>query len=375
MLNTHLSGVSVLHVVLSLNPGGAERSVIDIIKRLVGHVPCAVCCLDSTGAWASELMGLGVEVTALGRTAGFHPSLGFRLAAAADRRGATVLHCHQYTPFVYGQIAALIRRRLHVVFTEQGRLSDAPPSPKRRMINRLLGRLPGLTYAVSENLREYMIAEGFPAHRVGVIYNAIDPGEAPALETREAVRRELGIRHDTVLIGTAARLDSVKDLTTLVEALAIVRRQCANAQLLIVGDGPERPRIDAAIVETGVSGAVHCVGYRADVRRLMSAMDVYVNCSVSEGISLTILEAMASMLPVVATSVGGNPEVVAAEETGLLVPARTAPALAAALIALCGSQQRRAALGTAGRARLEAVFAVDQMVETYRRAYDRLAAR
>jgi glycosyltransferase involved in cell wall biosynthesis len=367
--------VNVLHVVLSLNPGGAERSVIDIIKRVVRRVPCAVCCLDVAGAWAPELTELGVEVSVLGRPPGFHPSLGLRLAAVADRHRANVLHCHQYTPFVYGQLAALARRRLRVVFTEQGRLSDAPPSPKRRIVNQLLGRLPGLTFAVSENLRQHMIAEGFPPHRVKVIYNAIEPGAVPTAEARAAVRRELGVAEDTVLVGTAARLDPVKDLPTLVEAVSLVRQAGRRAELLIIGDGPERPRIEEAIARTGLDRAAHCVGYRSDVRRLLASVDIYVNCSVSEGISLTILEAMASALPVVATRVGGNPEVVHESVTGLLVPARDPTGLSDALGALSGSEAHRHALGMAGRTRVETLFAVAQMADAYLRAYEQTVRR
>src|SRR5262249_45998753 len=147
--------------------------------RLVGRVPTAVCCLDEAGSWASELTTLGVEVTALSRQPGFHPSLGRRLADVARRHRATALHCHQYTSLVYGQVAALVDRRLRVVFTEQGRLSDAPPSRKRRVINQVLGRFPARIFAVSEDLRQHMIAEGFPSDRVGVIYNAIEPGPPP----------------------------------------------------------------------------------------------------------------------------------------------------------------------------------------------------
>ena len=365
--------VSVLHVVLSLNPGGAERSAIDIVKRVVRDVPCAVCCLDSAGTWASELTSLGVEVSTLGRRAGFHPTLGLRLARLADRCRANVLHCHQYTPFVYGQIAALARRRLRVVFTEQGRLSDAPPSQRRRIVNQILGRLPGLTYAVSENLRQHMIAEGFPAHRVRVIYNAIEPGPLPGAEARRSLRGELGIAGDCVLVATAARLDPVKDLPTLVEGLALVRRERPTTQLLIIGDGPDRARIEETAHRLNQAAAVHFVGYRSDVRRLLAAADIYVNCSVSEGISLTILEAMASALPVVATRVGGNPEVVAEGVTGLLVPAREPSALAKALATLSESPVQRQALGSAGRRRLESIFAVDHMADAYRRAYEELA--
>ena len=171
----------VLQVVLSLRAGGTERLVIEIVKRLGAEVASAVLCLDDPGAWAGEVLAAGVPLEALGRRPGFRPSVGLAIASAARRFGADAIHCHQYTPFVYGQLAALVRRRLRVVFTEHGRLSDAPPSPKRRLANALFARLGGRFYAVSRDLRRHLLAEGFPAARVGVVYNGIQPGPVPAL--------------------------------------------------------------------------------------------------------------------------------------------------------------------------------------------------
>jgi len=360
---------SVLHVVLTLNPGGAERSVIDIVKRLVNRIPMAVCCLEDAGTWAAELQVLGVDVTALNRGSGFQPSLGSRIASIARRHRATVLHCHQYTPFVYGQIARLHYRDAKVVFTEQGRLSDNAPSRKRRLVNPLIGRLPCQIFAVSADLRRHMIAEGLPADRIGIIHNAIEPGRAPGSDDSIAARRSVGLPDDAFVVGTAARLDPVKDLGALVRAFELLRADCPTAVLLIIGDGQERPRLVDAVQRAGLSEVVHFLGYRSDVRDLLPALDVYVNCSTSEAISLTILEAMASRLPVVATRVGGNPEVVLDAETGLLVPARAPEALAAALLTLARAPERRRRLGNAGRVRMERLFAVDPMVEQYVQAY------
>jgi glycosyltransferase involved in cell wall biosynthesis len=361
--------LSVLFVVLSLNPGGAERMAIEIIRRLAPRVPMAVCCLDEMGAWAGEIANLGVEVIALHRRPGFHPSLGSRIADLARARQATVLHCHQYTPFVYGRIAALRQRGLGVVFTEHGRLSDSAPSTKRKVVNQVLGRLPARIYSVSEDLKRHMIREGFSTQRVGVIHNGIEPGVAPTTADREAARRALGVALDVFLVGTVARLDPVKDIATLVQAITRVRVDVPRAELVIVGDGPERQYLEQAVMRAGVSRAVHFSGHRSDIRQLLPALDVYANSSISEGISLTILEAMASCLPVVATRVGGTPEVVTDLVTGLLVPARAPELLARALLALARDPRRGTAFGLSARHLVERCFSVDVMVEKYLRAY------
>ena len=296
----------VVHVVLGLHPGGTERLVVEISKRLESAFRFAVCCLDEPGLLATELTARGVPVVALHRSTGFRPSLAKRIGRFALDHGATVLHCHHYSPFVYGRLAALTHRGLRVVFTEHGRLSDAPASPKRRLVNPLLGRLPGRIYAVSDDLRRHMTAEGLPSRRIQVVHNGIDPGAVPGDADRRAARRTLGFADDAFVIGTAARLDLVKSLDTLIEAFAALPEIGRRPELCIIGDGPDRSRLEAVAMRAGACARVTFTGHRTDVRYLMPAFDVYVNSSITEGISLTILEAMAAALPVVATRVGGN---------------------------------------------------------------------
>ena len=117
----------ILQVVLSLNAGGTERLVLELVKRLHADMPMAVCCLDAAGLWGEQLRESGVAVDALNRRPGFHPLLGRHIARAAARHRADVIHCHHYSPFVYSALARLWRPNLRIVFTEHGRLSDAPP--------------------------------------------------------------------------------------------------------------------------------------------------------------------------------------------------------------------------------------------------------
>jgi glycosyltransferase involved in cell wall biosynthesis len=361
----------VMQVVLSLAPGGTERLVIEIVRRLRGQsFESVVCCLDDEGAWARELRQMGVSVVALRRREGFSPTLGYRLARLIAAHRIQVVHCHHYSPFVYGQLAALLAPGVGVVFTEHGRLSNAPPSRKRRLINPILGRLPSAVFAVSDDLRRHMIAEGFTARRVQVIHNGIDIGHEVRADERRAARTTLGLPAEALVIGTVARLDPVKDLTTLVEAFARVRAQLATARLVMIGDGPERARIHDHVARLGLSDHVLMAGARNDVRVLLPAFDIYVNSSIHEGISLTILEAMAASLPVVATQVGGNPEVIGAG-TGALTPCQSVDGLAAALLTFAGDPERRQIVGDAARTRVRSSFSIDRMVAQYIDSYRR----
>jgi L-malate glycosyltransferase len=331
----------------------------------------AVCCLDAAGAWGEELRGEGIPVTVTGRPEGFHPMLGRAVARAAAAHGATVLHAHHYSPFVYASLARLWSPRLRIVYTEHGRLSDAPPSPKRRLANALFSRLPHAVFTVSADLKRHIVEEGFPPEKVGVIYNGIDVGPLPTSQERDEVRACLGVDARTLVVGTIARLDPVKDLVTMIEAAGALRRT-TPALLLIVGDGSERARLERAAASTGQQDAVRFLGHRDDARRWLAGCDVYANSSIHEGVSLTILEAMSAALPIVATRVGGTPEIVD-DSYGRLVPPRDSGAMAAALGELASDADRRRGMGAEARRQVEARFTIERMVREYRDAYLRVS--
>lgn len=358
---------NVLQVVLSLNPGGTERLVVELVKRLRPELSMAVCCLDEEGSWGETLRRENVTVVALRRREGFRPQLGRAIAKAAAQHGARVVHCHHYSPFVYASIARLWAPHLKIVFTEHGRLNDSGPSPKRRTANRVLAHAPRTVVTVSSDLKQHLVAEGFPTDKVNVIYNGIDVGPLPDRAARGRIRQQLGIDDRTIVVGTVARLDPVKDLQTLVRALGAPEAS-RPMTLLVIGDGSERGQIEAAARDAGVASFVRFLGHRDDARELLAGCDVYANSSISEGISLTILEAMAAGLPVVATRVGGTPEIVDTS-CGRLVPSRDPASLATTLSELAGDAALRCVLGRAARARVEQHFTLDRMIAEYRDAY------
>lgn len=358
----------VMQLVLSLSPGGTERLVIEIVRALSERIDSIVCCLDQPGAWADELVALGVPVVSLAREPGFHPALAVRLARVLKQRDIDIVHCHHYSPYVYGLLAAVLQPTVQLVFTEHGRLSDAAPSRKRRFVNPLLSRWPGKLCAVSADLKNHMIAEGFPARRVGVTYNGIDPGQRPTAAERRAARESLGLPEGAFVVGTVGRLDPVKNLHLLLQTHAFLVSKHSHVRTVIVGDGSERASLEAHAQSLGITDSITFAGYRADVRALLPAFDVYMNTSSYEGVSLTILEAMATALPVVATRVGGNPEVVIDQETGLLLPS-IARSLADAVGGLIHDERRRRVLGDAGRFRVKRHFSIARMVEEYASVY------
>ena len=214
-----------------------------------------------------------------------------------------------------------------------------------------------------------MNSEGLPGERIRVVHNGIAPGKRPPSIARATARMALGIPHDAFVVGAAGRLDPVKDLETLIEAAAILSASQPKLRVVVVGEGASRAALERQIEASALSGVVTLTGYRKDVRDLLPAFDVYANTSTHEGVSLTILEAMAAALPVVATRVGGTPEVVIDRETGILVPARAPALVADALASFARSAEQRRTCGTAGRARVEHHFSLDAMTQAYLQAY------
>ena len=357
-----------MQLVLSLSPGGTERLVIELCRRLAKDVDTVVGCLDEPGEWATEVTKLNIPVISMARQPGFHPSLSVRLGEVLKAQRINVIHCHHYSPFVYGLLAAVMHPSVRVVFTEHGRLHGTGISPKRRLVNPVLARWPSKICAVSAALKQDMVAEGFPERSIEVVYNGIELGRRPQPADRAAARSALQLPNEAFVIGSVGRLDPVKNLGALLEALSLLGGRFPAARAVVVGEGSERQALIDRAHALGVGGVAHFTGHRSDVRALMAAFDVYVNCSTYEGVSLTILEAMATALPVVATAVGGNPEVVVHQETGVLVDERSR-SLASAIAMLAVSPGQRQAMGDAGRWRVKRHFTIERMVNDYAAAY------
>lgn len=368
-----MPGLRIAHVVLSLPVGGTERLVEQMVRNPPAGAASAVICLDQEGQIGGELRKEGYPVHALGRKAGVDWSLPRKIAALARRHGYGILHCHQYTPWFYGVLARLARPGLKVLLTEHGRFHPDLPSPKRKIFNKVISPLShGLT-AVSPATREALIhIEGFPPGRVRVVLNGIQVRD-PGMDRAEA-RRKLGLIPDGTYFILCARFDPIKWIPGLVEAFAEVAVRHPKAGLLLIGDGPEKGAIEAAVKKHGLAGRVMMPGFRDDVAAWLRAADVFCLASHSEGTSVSLIEAMSMGLPAVVTDVGGNPFVVEKDRTALVVPPADATALGAAMAALAGDPLLRARLGEAGSARFRKLFRMESMLGAYAAIYAEIAA-
>lgn len=354
--------------------GGAEVLAARLARRNRDHYRFVFACLDELGTLGRELQDEGFLVEVLNRRPGLDWRCTFRLARFLHRQKVDLLHCHQYTPFFYGMTARLLYRKPGVLFMEHGRHQPDYPRPKRMFANRLLLSRRDRVVGVGEAVRQAIIQnEGIPPDRVYVIYNGIDLQTFSRNQVqRQAVRQELGFGENDFLIFQVARLDYLKDHATAIRTLARVSRQCPQAHLILVGEGPELSKIQGLIREQKLEHRVHLLGLRKDIPKLLAAADVFLLTSISEGIPVTIIEAMASGLPVVSTNVGGVSEVVEEGKTGLLAPAGDDDLLAKNILKLIATPQLAKELGEQGLSRAKEHFSEAKMHSGFLKTYQEM---
>jgi glycosyltransferase involved in cell wall biosynthesis len=355
----------------SLKVGGAEVLAARLARQLAGPYRFLFVCLDELGTLGQELREEGFPVWVLERKPGLDWRLPARLAGLLRRERVDLVHAHQYTPFFYALVSRFLYRRPRVLFTEHGRHHPDYPRRKRLLANWLLLQRRDRVVGVGQAVRQALISnEGMPADRVEVIYNGIDlTAFSSTGSCREAVRRELGLGTNDLVAVQVARLDYLKDHATAIRALAHVVQRRPDAHLLLVGEGPEREAIQSWVRERGLEAHIHLLGLRSDIPRLLCAADLFLLTSISEGIPLTIIEAMAASLPVVATRVGGVPEMVEDGRTGLLAAPGDDAALAQGILNLADDSLLREEMGQLGRAACLARFSEDTMHSAYEQLY------
>lgn len=344
------SSLSITHFVENMERGGLERTVIDLIaaQREAGH-ECRLVCLFDRGILADELSASGVSVEICDKRTGAD----FRaLRRARDLlRGGGVLHTHNAAAHYHAVLASAGLPLQRVVNTRHG-MGESNPRSRREWLYRRSMLRTDYAVAVCETARRHLQNNGVsPRSALLSIPNGIRTEGFRAADdaARARLREELALAPGSRLIGTVGRLEPVKDQANLIRAFRQVRLSVPDAALVMVGDGALRRELEAVAQAEGVADATRFLGDRSDVPQLLQGLDVFALSSVSEGYSIALLEACAAQLPIVATDVGGNGEIVRDRKNGLLVPARDADALAAALTELLSSPVYAVELGQAGR--------------------------
>ena len=363
--------ITSMQCVNNLDIGGLERLVLTLSHRLQAEgFRSMICCIEDRGALAAEAEKMGIVVHALhARETGQWRAIN-RLNQLLNECHPNVFHSHNFKPFYYGAIARLRGAADVHVHTRHGAFTKVHRAHWRYRL--LRPWIDELVTVSADGRRQLAKQTGLNVSRIDVVVNGVDTDCFHPCNDKAAVRRALAVPLDDYLILTAARFSVEKNLETLIQAFALVAAEHSKARLWLVGDGPERQMLAGLAQQLRIDSKIRFLGFRDDVAELLRAADVFTLPSLSEGLSVALLEAAASGLPIVATDVGGNREIVNPPECGLIVPARDPRALADAYLKLLHNPATCTLMGARARARIVEQFSLQRMVEEYSCLYTRL---
>lgn len=364
--------VHVMQVVLSLAQGGSEAVAKDVAVKLDRRrFRSSVCALDAAGPFAADLERAEVPVHVTGRRRGADWWLMAKLYRLFRRERVEIVVSHHLGPLIYSALGARLCGAV-LVHVEHERFTFESARTRRRL--RALAAFCHRIVVVGEDMREFFVLRAkLSPHKLTVIRNGVDLDRYTSTPT--GGRLELGLPATGRLVGHVARLCEAKDQVTLLRAFRTVSEAQPDVRLVVVGDGPMRQVLLESADKLGVAKRVSFLGARKDVAQLLPHFDAFVLSSLSEGLPLALLEAMAAARPVVATAVGEVPALLSAGPAGVVVPPAAPAALAEALASVLEQPRLAAALGRAARAAVEERFELSGTVQQYERLFREVASK
>jgi len=349
--------IRVVHLTHGLEIGGLEKLLVEFARHADrSKFELKFVSFSGRGAPADDIEAAGWPVIAMDQPEGLRPGVVLRLAALLRTWQADVLHTHDPKTLIYGAPAARLARVSHIIHTCHG--NGLAPFPRAARAFRVAFWFADAMVCVSNDLARQMVEIGIDPRKIHTVLNGIDTSFFSLASPKPGTNAV-----------TVARLSPEKDIGTLVQAAAIIRKTFPSFQLEIAGDGACMGELKALIRELGLESHVRFLGQVRDVRAVLERSSLFILPSLREGVSLTLLEAMACGLPIVATRVGGTPEVVVEGETGLLVPSNSPDELAQAVLKLLQDSDERWRMGEAARRRVEQHFDIRRTVAEYEQMY------
>lgn len=350
--------------------GGAEMVIKNIIEGCDNaRFEMSIYCIEEPlGPWGQDLQQRGISVATTARKDGFDTKLIKAIRQHISTNHIDILHCHQYTPWVYGTLAA-IGLKTKVVFTEHGRFYPDSSSWKRRIVNPVLAAFTYKITAISKATKKALLDYEFlKENAVEVIYNGIKPLHADTAAI-EKIKQTLGLNNDDFIFGTIARLDPVKNHEMMLNAFAKVVSKQSKVKLIIVGDGELMQSLQAQVLELGLKDNVILTGYISYPKDYLALFDIFLLSSLSEGTSMTLLEAMSLGKPCIVTDAGGNKEIVGHEETGLVVDNNNMTQFADAMLLLSFNESKNLIYGKNAEKCFDEKFDEQHMSAEYNQCY------
>jgi len=363
-------GYRILHIIAGLWVGGAERGLVNLIRHANNDIFEHIIIAFEDGELKQDFLNLGIEPIILRKKEGHHLRFIFQIVRKFKQLKPNIVHCRNALPAViYGGTATKMAS-LPLVVSIHGHTNFLKNNFRAKLYYRIQN-CSDRVITVSNSIKNHLITSGgINLDKITVIHNGIDLTRIkPISSSRESKKMELGLSHSDLIVGCVGNLRPVKGHKYLIQSMPLILKKFSNVQFVLVGDGALRAELERLASEFNVKDKVIFLGYRKDVSELMPIFDIFVSPSLSEGLSNVILEAMVAKKPVVATNVGGNPEVIEDGKTGILVRPNDPQALGKALITLLDDKRKRWEMGTQGFLRVKQEFCLDKAVKKYEQVY------
>ena len=362
--------IHVVQATFGMGIGGMERMIMDLCRYAdPERFRFTVCCISVRGPLADQIEAEGVPVifcknqTRLGKYL-----RGLELGRILREQRADILHTHNTTAFIDGLIGARLAGVPVMIHTDH--CKNYPIEWRWTIAEHVASRLVDRVVAVSHHTKQELIRyERIPESKVSVIHNGINPRLTRSASV-EALRQELGLQDGQLVVGTIGRLEAQKGLDLFLDAIPRVAENAPEVRFLIVGGGSLEHDLKAQASRLGIADRVIFTGWRTDAIDLMQLLDCFVSTSNFEGLPMVLLEAMSFAKPIVATAVGGVPELVEDGFNGLTIDDREPGSVAAALLRVVKDDVLRKRLGQNSAARYEERFTARSMAAAYERIYD-----
>lgn len=361
--------IAVMHILPSLDVGGMENGVVNLVNNMDRNVfRPLICCLEKEGRLRSRIKE-DVKVFNLEENPGLQIKLPLELMRLFRNEKIDIVHTHNYYTSIYGTIGACLARTPVIIHGEHGMVLREEKA-RRKIVAKILANFTDVIICVSEDLRTQLSERtGISKKKIIAIANGIDFSLFEHKRDDLVKGEDIGIDKNDLVIGTVGRLVAVKDYETLIKAFSLVVKAIPNAKLMFAGDGPLAEELGSLVKKLKIEEKVIFLGHHNDVHKLYKFMNVFVLSSLSEGMSNVILEAMASSVPVVATKVGSNPELIENGRNGFLVSVGDKIELARSIIGILSNPAEANKMGQAGFKRVQDSFTIDKMVNGYEKTY------
>lgn len=360
--------INILHLIETSVPGGAEKMLLSLVENLDMHRYKSSILLLQDGWLNVQLQKRGFKTILIPQNRSYDFSWLFQMMRVLRDSSVDVMHAHEFAMNTYGSFASVLTG-IPIITTVHGK-NYYWEKWRRRSAYRLAAKHSKMV-AVSEDLKQFLVREvSIKPETIRVLYNGIDSHLYDLNGTGTDIRKQLGINEKQCLIGTVGSLDTVKGHSYFLKAAAKIVETSMDTMFIVAGSGNLLKSLKKETSLLGIEKNVIFLGFREDIPSVLQCMDIFVFPSLSEGLPLAVLEAMAAGKPVVATDVGGIPEVIGDGQTGFLVPPKNPDLLAEKITFLIRDRALRSRFGHSGRARVQKEFSLQNMVEEYQLLYD-----